>query len=534
MPIKVMIVDDEAIERTALKKIIERGIPGVSIVGEAGNGSEAVQLAHELEPDLILMDIQMPGLSGIEAIRQILERQPLVKFVMVTAYDTFDYARQALQLGVKDYLLKPCKIQEIVSMLQNVVGVIEQERAEFQQHAAEREKLQYLLPVVEADLVTQLLFDHVHDLLLGEMLRLLPDDAPGSFFVIVVNVIPALSSNAAPAEADAVVTRASVMGSGELYKIIKAQIRAATSGWIGPMSAWQIPVVVFKDAGQSYRLQAVSIVRRLLQLSFTLAEYKLFIGIGGLYRSLDDVRSSYHEALLASANLAMPAKHHFYEAAERQSEPLMISNIEKQLIEEARRGNWLNVEHELLQLIHQYETAKADIADAQIKVHELLFVLSRFMLELGIQAEPQGAIGQSAAYPQLKALAAVRVQALAKAFLEAKQRLAPDTMQRIKMYIREHAHEDISLEAVAEHVQLSPFYVSKMFKEQIGANYIDYLTECRMEHAKRLLSDAGKSLKEIAYEVGYKDPNYFSRVFKKSTGLSPSDYRKDLVTRTIK
>ena len=126
--IKVMVVDDEAIEREALTKIIERGIEDVQVVGQADNGIHAIQLARELEPDLILMDIQMPGLNGLEAIQQIQAQQPQIKYVIVTAYDTFDYARQALKLGVKDYLLKPSKTQEIVDMLQKVVHKIEQEK----------------------------------------------------------------------------------------------------------------------------------------------------------------------------------------------------------------------------------------------------------------------------------------------------------------------------------------------------------------------------------------------------------------------
>ena len=526
--IKVMVVDDEAIEREALTKIIERGIEDVQVVGQADNGIHAIQLARELEPDLILMDIQMPGLNGLEAIQQIQAQQPQIKYVIVTAYDTFDYARQALQLSVKDYLLKPSKTQEIVDMLQKVVHKIEQEKHVLRRHADEQRKLQHLQPVVEADLVTQLLFDHIHDIHVSEMLKMMSGDTAGSLFVIVVNVAPVLK----PSDGEATVSRDTVIPSGEVYRAMKEQIRASASAWIGPMSAWQIPVIVFGDALQTYRSQAATIVRRLIQLSHTLRDYRLFIGIGGQYPTLEEVRSSYHEALLASASLDLPAKHSFYEASkEHVNEPIVVALVEKQMIEEARRGNWLNVDHELLQVIHHYETAGAAVLATQQKVYELLFVLSRFMLEMGVRVAPLDVFAQASSYQQLKTKAIDCVQAMAKAFSDVKNQLAPDTMQIIKQYIREHAHEDISLEAVAEQVRLSPFYVSKMFKEQFGANYIDYLTECRIDKAKQLLGDPDKSLKEIAFEVGYNDPNYFSRVFKKVTDLSPSDYRKELIMK---
>ncbi len=104
-----------------------------------------------------------------------------------------------------------------------------------------------------------------------------------------------------------------------------------------------------------------------------------------------------------------------------------------------------------------------------------------------------------------------------------------DKIHQIKQYIFEHSHEDISLDALGRKVDLSPIYISKMFKEKLGINYIDFLTECRIEKAKKLLSDPEKSLKEITFEIGYHEPNYFSKVFKKMCGVSPKEYRNILL-----
>ena len=109
-----------------------------------------------------------------------------------------------------------------------------------------------------------------------------------------------------------------------------------------------------------------------------------------------------------------------------------------------------------------------------------------------------------------------------------------DKIHQIQQYIREHSHEDISLDTLAQRVSLSPIYISKMFKEKLGVNYIDYLTECRIEKAKKLLNDPEKSLKEITFEIGYHEPNYFSKVFKKMCGVSPKDYRKSLWSKQAK
>jgi two-component system response regulator YesN len=102
-------------------------------------------------------------------------------------------------------------------------------------------------------------------------------------------------------------------------------------------------------------------------------------------------------------------------------------------------------------------------------------------------------------------------------------------LYKAKEYIELHYSESITLEQVAEYVELSPFYFSKLFKDRFGMTFIDYLTDIRISKAKTEMADPGKSLKEICFSIGYKDPNYFSRVFKKLTGLSPTDFRKAIV-----
>ena len=103
----------------------------------------------------------------------------------------------------------------------------------------------------------------------------------------------------------------------------------------------------------------------------------------------------------------------------------------------------------------------------------------------------------------------------------------------MKRHIADHAADDLSLEGIASMLGMSPYYISKLFKEETGMNYIDYLTECRIDRAKALLADHSLSLKRIAFEAGYNDPNYFSRVFKKICGVAPSDYRRALLNKKV-
>src|SRR5690606_23375145 len=134
-------------------------------------------------------------------------------------------------------------------------------------------------------------------------------------------------------------------------------------------------------------------------------------------------------------------------------------------------------------------------------------------------------------YRQLRAEAACGLDKLVRSAEQHRRQVEPDVVQTIKQYIVDHSAEDISLERIAARVGLSPFYISKVFKEETGVNYIDFLTACRIERAKSLLADQRLSLKAITFEIGYNDPNYFSKVFKRMNGVSPSDYRKSLINQ---
>jgi two-component system response regulator YesN len=169
------------------------------------------------------------------------------------------------------------------------------------------------------------------------------------------------------------------------------------------------------------------------------------------------------------------------------------------------------------------------LLQTQQRVLELLWIASRVLIEMGIATETPLFSFQSQDYRQLRAESGLLLDRMRQSFTEYHDRVEPDTIQQIKQYIIEHSHEDVSLDMIGKRVGLSPFYISKMFKEQLGVNYIDFLTECRIDKAKKLMSDPERSLKEITFEVGYHDPNYFSKVFKKMCDASPTEYRKTLL-----
>lgn len=517
--VNILIVDDERVEREALKDILERGIENIAIVGEADHGRKAVQLAAELQPDLILMDIQMPGTDGLAAIREISENDPSVQFIIVSAYDTFDYARTALRMGVKDYLLKPSKTETIIETVGQAIRRIKREKDEQLARSREKQQLQKLLPVVEADFVAQALFDHVHEVHLEEMMQHFGMQSFRKMFVMVLFLTPHTPTEQTRRESE------------RAYLQVKLSFHQCANGWIGAMSGRQIPIIVCSDQKRSYRAQAASVVRSLLNLcsGFDHA-FAAFIGVGGEYSTLHELPHSYREAMLASIDLALPSRHCFYEQLSRDGfagseAPL---DTEQTMLEQLQAGNGEAIQQTVVSFIDRCEASGKPIAETQQRALGMLLFISRMMVEMGVPAATPLFSSQSANYTQLKAEARLAAAQMLKPYMAMKTDMPPDLFQTVKTFIVANSHKHITLEDVAAHVRLSPYYVSKLFKEQSGVNYIDFITECRMKHAQRLMADPDRNVKEIAFEVGYHDPNYFSRVFKRTFRLSPTEYRKSL------
>ncbi|WP_053365171.1 response regulator [Bacillus sp. FJAT-27245] len=505
--IKLLIVDDEQVEREGLEAILKKAFPGLAI-RQAKNGKAAVRVAGEFMPDIILMDIKMPGMSGLEAVEQISTAFPETKFVMVTAYDTFEYARQAIKLGVKDYLLKPSKASEIIATVGNVLAQIQEEWKETSHQQA---TLRKALALAETDIVTQLLFDHVHEVHLDMLVEMLGIRSTDEQFVMSV-LLPA--------------------GGEGNYAAIKEKVRITSSCWVGALYGRQLPIIVFRDQEIKFRSQAVSLANEILSLAKSGDSPGWFVGIGNPCRSLNQTRQSYQESLIATMDPNQPRRFRFYSdvpVLDATADYSVAKQREKQFFDQIRLGKWDELYTDFMELIRRYENESADLVQIQQRMLELLWIASRIMSEIGVEAEFPLYSFQASDYRQLRAETGHLLERMRQSYLKHYNRLEADTIQTIKKYIVDHSHKDISLEYLGKKVGLSPIYISKMFKEKLGINYIDFLTECRMEKAKKLMVDPEKSLKEITFEVGYHEPNYFSKVFKKMYGLSPTEYRRTLL-----
>lgn len=524
----LIIVDDEQIERDVLKLIIEREVPEVRIVGEAKNGRQALELANQLQPDIMMVDIKMPGMDGLSVIRELSQSLPDTKYVLVSAYDYFNYAQEAISLGVKEYLLKPASKQQIIETVKSLAQEIDNERARRLEEEQLREKLAQLIPVVEKELSTLLMLNEEIDSFqtYSDLLQLQKVEG----FAIVAAFRPDEELMADPFHLS--------VYKNKWYELLKSKAKEwADNVLVSPFLWRQIALFILSDhstgeEAYSARVQAIKLARRLCNL-FHPEPVRVQFGIGNVYTGFEGLRQSYQEAVLAVKDPTVPASVHHYGDLPFSAKTFAYSlEKEKQLVEKVRLGKVdesLSIFHQMLDEAAQ--ASQADIRYLRRFLLESVIVVSRIAFEYHFHIEEfsQFSVDELESLNQVKQTGEFWIRKITKLIHEERQRKTGNVLEQVKLYLRQHFAKDITLEDVAESHGISPYYLSKLFSQQFGITFIDFLTDLRVEESKRLLMDTQKSLKEIAYDVGYANSNYFCRVFKKKSGWTPSEFRKDVL-----
>ncbi|MDM5299648.1 response regulator [Bacillus pumilus] len=464
----VLIVDDEKIERMAMRKFISEWLPECHIAGEAENGKRAVEVAIAQQIHLVLMDIQMPGMDGLTAIKKIKASSPHIKFIMLSAYDTFDYAKQAMQEGVKQYLVKPADKDETITAIRSVITEIEEEASQREIMMVDEQSKWLELHLMNGQPYTSYEFHQMfHEFEAGLMIaaergggdQLLFDLQQSSLF----HAVP-------------------VHRGGELF----------TGLIYGEQGVGQLKADV---------LQAIRNFMTSKQLSPV-------VGVGHpvanplhLHKSIAEAKLSYYQRKKDDSIV----RYGFYNS---DVQSILLINLPEladdmmYALEEGRR-------EDALAYYDAFEWEGATISH----VKELLILLkSRIRVDLPILP--------------IRTLAECRQRCQYLFDLYEARTQTVNDMERAKRYIRTQFCEQITLEQTAAYVELSPTYFTKRFKDETGLTFKEYVTTCRLDKMKKLLKDTSLSLKEITYQTGYTDPNYVSRVFKKMVGCTPKEYRK--------
>lgn len=531
---RILLADDEGIVLNSLEFIIEKNFSGKYELETAKTGRSAIEAAERFRPDIIFMDIQMPGINGIDAMREIREFSANVIFVVLTAYDKFDYAKEAIGLGVLDYLNKPVNRKVVVEVIERAMKEIDTRRERRQNDLQLKERMETIMPIIENGFIYSILFQERFDEDIENYKNLLGITASYGYMMAVVFGDRQQGNYMTNAVGTSV--RAQMDYYSKVREIIKDTFPEAV---VGNVSANKIPV--FMPAGElkvayNNRIDMIDKARAAARSMNKATGLSFRIGFGGVVDKLKDALQSYDGALKALYSTKGSVAHVDDLSMAVEYEDDYPVEIEEAIFEKLQDGK---PEECLAQadkffdwMVNRYGDDEMSI---KLKVLEFAITSETVMYRNGgglyrfnSRKDYLQEVLEIKGYELLKKWYMDKIRSAASVMVRGSEDHTNELIRQAKEYIDNHFHKDMSLDDVSRELNISPYYFSKLFKEETGENFVEYVTGRRMDRAKMLLKNPDKSIKEICVEVGYSDPNYFSRIFKKYQGVSPTEYKENV------
>ncbi len=529
---RVMLADDEGIVIDSMKFIIEKEFGSKCTVEYAKTGRQVIELAEHFRPDIAVIDIHMPGINGIDAIREMKQFCTNTVFIVMSAYDKFDYAKEAIKLGVMEYITKPMDRMKVVNVLKKAMEQIDSDREKRSNELLIKEKLETVEPIIENGLIYDILLQEHFDEDIDSYRTILGIQENYGYMMAIV----CGDSQEGNRMTNAIGSSVKVSGK---YQEIREGVKTFFNCKIGNVMANKIAVLVpcSKDKLEyNERTELIDRARELVRYLRKRNDISFRVGIGGI-RPLRELGDSYRDALNALIATTGSVAHVDDLNINCDYEEDYPKGLEKPLFEAVSKGD-LNGTQVIAGKYADWMCKRArdgDLMSMRLKVLEFALYAEHIAYQNGGQTYHYSS--RNNYLPEIMALETTDdikdwfisklIEACRNVSSKREER-SNDIIKTAKKYIDDHFDKEISLDDVSRIVNISPYYFSKIFKEESGLNFIEYLTNIRIDKAKKLLESSNMSIKEICISCGYTDPNYFSRSFKKNVGVTPTEYKDQL------
>jgi two-component system response regulator YesN len=527
--LKLIIADDEKWVRTTIKSLIPFEKLNLTLSCEASNGIEALELCRQHKPDILLTDIKMPGLTGLELIKEALNVLPDLKIIIISGYGDFEYAKTAMKYGITDYLLKPVDEKELEQALKRIGNEIAERERLKKEKEAEAKRLKKAIPVVCESFLNQVISQNnmTSEKITGELQKYNINFQNDIFSVVAM--VP-----------DSDIKSADQGNAADYYRtvvkrLMKRYLRAVTFPLEGNKTVLVSIINGFIDREAIAR--AFRLCNRLLLKRHS---FSVSAGVSGTTHEACMLNKLFNQAreTLEARFWRGPATLAFHMPGH------MPDDFDLTLTEEILNKIVLNLKLSNINTAISYvedtmRTLNRNVRPDLIKEFFWQFIQSVIIL-LNIQVSfirHETAVTGEHPYERIKGSPFLEsleenVKGLLRHIFDFYHDKNPQIngslVEKAKKIIEGNFAGDISLEQVARQVHLSPAYLSELFKKETGMSFIDYKTVIRIEQAKKLLMLPSSSISEVSGKVGYSDPKYFSKLFKKITGKTINQYRKEL------
>lgn len=536
---KLLVVDDEYNIRDGIINAVPWDICDVVVVGDAQNGIEALKRVEETLPDIVITDINMDDMNGLEFAENLKQKYPFIKVIILSGYDEFEYAKKALSLKVFSYLLKPVLPDELIKIIKEVIDEIKNEECL-------KKKVSILETEIEINrqvILERFLNDLVHGRIrpgneLEERFSLAQIQTDKSLFACIIFNM------------DGYYDLVEKHGMEKVQKMLQCIQEIVRDIFVKEFDIWSyvdstgsiISIAGGESTGKSRTLSNLNIrIEKLKQVIKNTMNITLTVAVGGFYNDIPEVSKSYSEALkaldlrvcagkdciiyiddvysISGDRFSYPKdRENAIMAGINEDDEKKIRSGIKSFFEYLRSENFLK-EHIRIALMELFAITARKFMDSGVDIHKLY---ERNLID------PYKVLDR---YDTIDELNNWFTNIITGCVIELrKNRLnnVKSVINRARDYIvANFTNPDISLNSIAEYVYLNPAYFSKLYKKETGETYMEYLTSLRIGKAKAFLKETNIRTSDIGIAVGYQNSQYFTTLFKKVTGKTPVEYRED-------
>lgn len=529
--IKVLIAEDEILVRIGLKMSINWEQHGYNIVGDASDGIEALQLCDQLQPDIVLTDIKMPRMNGLELIKQLNEKHPNIKAIILSNYDEFSYAQQALKLGAVNYILKvDVSPDDLIETLNNVRDKyfknISYSQSKVRDNSLERYKF-----------IRTLIFGKMSDCEIEHCIKKHQLQLENKNLVLVILKINNYSS-----KKNDNYYKNSLLNNSVL-ELIKDCICSEGYGEAIPFADGKFIIILSLPKLRTEReIEEFSqaIVKRITESIKNILGLTVSMGISNVHQSFKDLNQACEEAEYALSMRFFEGQNYIlrYKNIEQfdKMDEMPIS-IDSPKIVAAISENKQEVLNKII------EEAGEFFISNRTQNEKVRFFFSRLIIEytdfihatggdylkvLGQGENPIEKLIKIETITEIIEYLKLITERLLKYVEQYQSEHKNRIVYKSRKYIAKNYNKDITLTSVAKYLNVNSSYFSKLFKEVTGINFIDYLTRIRVDKAKYYLANTDMKIYQVALTVGYQNAEYFSKLFKQITAMSPKEYRENV------